>query len=151
MQVEEQPVELELKFSNSLSDVWAAITDPAQMRQWFFAEMEEFEAKEGFATEFTIEHDGREFPHHWKVTKVQPQAHLEVEWRYKGFPGAANLLWVLKEVPDGTLLSIKHSALENFPKDDEVFSRESCLAGWDYLLNESLADYLAPNQEDSAQ
>jgi len=148
LQIDEQPVELEVVFSNSLDEVWNAITEPDQMRQWFFAEMEDFVPEPGFETSFTIEHDEREFPHRWKVVGVKPKSEMEVEWRYDGFAGAAKLTWFVSEDGGTTSLRIRHTALESFPADDPVFSRESCVAGWEFLLEESLAEFLAGEEEE---
>ena len=37
------------------AEVWAAITDPQRMREWFFEEIPEFEARVGFETRFDVQ------------------------------------------------------------------------------------------------
>ena len=51
--------------------VWSAITVFDEMHQWYFEQIDSFEAKVGFATEFVIQNEGRNFTHQWKVLEVK--------------------------------------------------------------------------------
>ncbi len=67
--------------------VWNAITQAAQMRKWFFSEIENFSPEPGFSTEFNVHAAGKDFLHQWKIIEVSPQASILYDWRYGGYPG----------------------------------------------------------------
>jgi uncharacterized protein YndB with AHSA1/START domain len=125
--------------------VWPAITDPDQMRQWFFEAIEDFKAETGFETKFNVECDGREFLHLWNVTEVIPQKRIAYRWRYDGYPGDSAVTWELSETANGTELLFTHVFRESFPQDDPIFTREACRKGWHYFIAESLPAFLEGN------
>ncbi|NND96370.1 MAG: SRPBCC domain-containing protein [Pirellulaceae bacterium] len=142
MNGDHDPVTAEHTFDVPIATLWQAITQAEQMRQWFFAEMKEFEPKEGFETEFVVVCEGRDFPHVWKITEVVPDSKIVYQWSYRGYPGDSTVTWDLTELPKGTHLKVTHKGQETFAQDDPIFSRESGQAGWDYFINESLPAYL---------
>lgn len=135
-------VQLSQEFAVSPARLWAAITDPAEMRQWFFEPIQDFEPTVGFATEFDLEAEGRVFSHQWEVLEVIPQQRIVYSWRMGGYPGDSTVTWQLTPVADGTRLDFLHDGNESFPQDDPMFTQESCEAGWQYLLQESLVAFL---------
>lgn len=137
-----QPIVVEQVFPVPASVVWKAITDPDQMRQWFFQAMTEFRPEVGFETRFDVEIDGQIFPHEWKLTEVVPKSRLACQWRYGGFPGDSTVIWELHESDGQTTLTLTHTGQESFPQDIPAFRRESCVAGWRYFLQQSLKDFL---------
>lgn len=68
-----EPVIVEQLFNKSIIEVWSAITEAEQMRQWFFENIPAFEAKEGFEISFNVQANGRDYLHLWKITEVIPQ------------------------------------------------------------------------------
>ena len=136
------PIVVEQTYNVPVAEVWIAITDKVQMRQWYFEPMTDFEPRVGFETQFDVQAEGRTFRHQWKVTEVVPEARIAYDWRYEGYPGDSLVTWELAEVPDGTRLTLTHREQEAFPQDDPMFSREAGEAGWGYLLGESLKAFL---------
>ncbi|MFN3162708.1 MAG: SRPBCC domain-containing protein [Pseudohongiellaceae bacterium] len=67
MQINDPDVIVEQDFPCSQQVLWRAITDPAQMRQWFFDNIPNFEPRVGFKTEFTVDAGERQFLHQWDV------------------------------------------------------------------------------------
>ena len=137
-----QPVVVNQAYSVPPAIVWKALTEPETMRQWYFPTMPEFKAEVGFEIQFDVECEGRTFPHQWKVTEVVHEQRITYGWRYAGHPGDSTVTWGLKSLPDGTHLTLTHAGLETFPQDDPLFKRESCEAGWTYLLKDSLMAFL---------
>ena len=45
----------------SVQDVWEAITEIDQMRQWYFDNIPAFEPRTGFETRFNVSSQGRDF------------------------------------------------------------------------------------------
>ncbi|MBC8290205.1 MAG: SRPBCC domain-containing protein [Planctomycetes bacterium] len=137
-----EPVVAEQTYKGvSLDKVWTAITDPIQMKQWFFEPMEDFEPKVDFETEFNVQFEGADYLHIWKILEVISQQKIVYDWRYGGVPGETTVTWELSESSDGTTLKLTHGGLDSFP-DDPNFSREGTQAGWDYLVQQSLKAFL---------
>lgn len=53
---EKQPLTLEKTYNATPEDLWQALTDPVQMRAWYFPMLEDFRPVPGFVTEFTVIH-----------------------------------------------------------------------------------------------
>lgn len=136
------PIVVEQEYSAAPADVWRAITEAEQMRKWFFEPMQEFRPEVGFETEFIVEVDGTKYPHQWQVREVVPEQRIAYGWRYGGFPGDSTVVWELSQTEAGTRLVLTHQWHQEFPADQEVFSRESCQGGWEYFLQNSLKKFL---------
>jgi len=142
MKTSEPPVIVEQDFNVSKRKVWKALTDLTQMQQWFFSNIQDFEPKVGFTTEFTIKSEERVFPHHWKVLEVIPARKMVQEWKYGGYKGLCTVAFELEEVKQSTKLRVTATVLEDFTDNIPEFKRESCVAGWEYFINKSLLDYI---------
>jgi uncharacterized protein YndB with AHSA1/START domain len=137
-----RPIVVEETFKAPIDDVWKAIVDADQMRQWYFETIADFEPEKGFETRFNVRAEGRDYLHLWKVTDVVPGKRITYDWRYGGYPGDSSLTWELSETPDGTKLTLTHDGIETFPNDDPLFSREACEEGWSYFIQKSLKAFL---------
>ncbi len=135
-------IEVEFEFNAAIATVWQAITDPQQMRQWYFEQINQFEPIVGFETRFDVQCDGRNFEHCWKIIEAQPMSVLKYEWSYTGYAGESEVHWMLTEKGQGTQLNLVQIGIETFDQSDPIFSRESGEAGWDYFIRESLANFL---------
>lgn len=142
MESETGPIIVEAVYAAPIATVWRAITDPAQMPQWFFEPIADFEPRVGFETEFTVHVEGNDYLHLWKVTKVVPEKRIAYSWAYGGHEGDSTVVWELEEIAEGTKLTLTHHGTETFPDSDPAFSREQGIAGWTYFIQESLAGYL---------
>ena len=138
-----EPIRFEQNFSASASQVWSAITDPDQMRQWFFEELEDFKTETGFQTQFEVDCEGKIYAHFWTVEDVLPEQRLVYRWHYGGVTGDSKVTWELSPIDDGgTQLKFAHEVIEPFPTDDPNFSREAGVEGWNYIINDRLTDFL---------
>lgn len=142
MQTTDLPIIIEADFKTNIETVWKALTELKQMQQWYFNQLVDFKAEVGFETEFALMHEGRTFTHIWKITEVIPLEKISYVWKFKEYPGSSTVTFSLKETTKGTQLHFKDIVLESFPKDIPEFKRESGLAGWNYLIGESLQKYL---------
>ncbi|MGD9548878.1 MAG: SRPBCC domain-containing protein [Candidatus Krumholzibacteriia bacterium] len=138
------PIVVELSVAASRHAVWKAITDPDDMRRWYFEQMEDFQPRVGFETRFTVRHGGRDYRHVWRVTEVVPQIKITYTWKYEGLPGEGATTWELSDSDGGTTLTLTNTGLESFPRNDPAFTRESCEGGWRYFIKERLAHHLGP-------
>ena len=138
-----QPVIVERTFSASRSEVWQAITDKNEMKQWYF-DLQEFKAEIGFTFEFMGgEEGGEQFRHLCEVTEVEPEKKLTYSWRYDGSVGNSFVTWEIFDEGEGkTRLVLTHRGLETFPQDNPAFAASNFAAGWSDIINNSLKNYL---------
>ena len=137
------PVNIERTFDAPMETVWKAITEIEQMKKWFMGELHSFKAEVGFETEFMVRHEGKEYPHLWKVIEVEPGRKYSVEWRFKGYSGSSLATMELFAEAGGTKLRLTHAGLESYPRGATELSRANFASGWSSLINEKLPDYLA--------
>jgi uncharacterized protein YndB with AHSA1/START domain len=142
MKKEDEPIVVEATFNTSIDKVWDAITNHSQMIQWYFDNIPAFKPEVGFETQFTIENEGRIFPHIWKITDAVMNAKITYTWKYEGYPGDAYVTFELSELEDKTKLKLTVTILEDFPDDVPEFRREACIGGWNYFLNNRLKEFL---------
>lgn len=135
-----EPLVVERTFDASPERVWKAITNVAEMRRWFF-ELEEFRAEAGFAFRFAVEHEGFNYVHRCRVTKVVANQTLAFTWRYEGYEGDSLVRFELFAEGDKTRLRLTHTGLEAFPKIP-AFARKNFMGGWTQLIGTLLKDYV---------
>ncbi len=142
MKRSDPPVIVEATYPRSLRDVWQAITDAEQMRQWYFPNIPDFKAAVGFETRFNIHNDGRDFLHIWKVTEVVPESSITYTWKFEGYDGFGYTTFELFATGEQTKLRLTNYVLEDYQTGIPEFKRESCEGGWQYFIGESLKQYL---------
>jgi uncharacterized protein YndB with AHSA1/START domain len=142
MKTKTEPIIVEQSFEVSREQVWRAITELHQMKQWFFEQIEAYEPKVGFETRFVVELDHRVFPHLWKITELEPHTMITYNWKYEGYTGDSFVTFELSDLGNATLLRLTHRIAENFPPDIPEFSRKNCENGWNWFIKQSLKDYL---------
>lgn len=141
--VKQQPVAVEKMYTAPVEKVWKAITDKAQMKQWYF-DLDAFELKEGFVFRFTGQgKDGQHYLHICTITEVIPNRKLQYSWTYQGYPGYSLVTFYLEATSEGTKLRLTHHGLETFPQDKGTFARENFNEGWNHLIGISLPEFLA--------
>lgn len=129
-------------FQVSSVALWKAITEVKQMKQWFFENIKAFEPEVGFSTKFVVENEGKLFPHLWEITQVIPLKKIAYNWKYEGFAGDSFMTFEISEQEKGSILKLTHTVTQDFPSNIPEFTRESCMAGWDYFIRQRLKDYL---------
>jgi uncharacterized protein YndB with AHSA1/START domain len=141
MKTTDEPVVVEQTFKASINAVWSAITEIDQMHQWYFENIPSFEPEVGFETQFNVQSQGRDFLHHWKVTEIVPLKKIKYSWKYEGYPGDSFVAFELFEQHNGTKLRLSTEITEDFPGDVPEFTRESCLGGWTFFIQNRLREY----------
>ena len=136
------PIVITLEFNLPASEVWKAITQRDQLVQWFFEEIPEFKAEVGFHTSFDVETENEHFLHQWTIVEVVEGWSIVYDWSYRGLPGKGLVTFELSDLGGATLLTLTNTGLESFPADKPEFTRESCIAGWEYFIKERLTNYL---------
>lgn len=135
--------EIERTFPVPVSHVWSAITNPAEMKKWYF-DLPAFKAEVGNKFEFMGGRpDGIQYKHLCEVTEVIKERKLTHSWRYEGYEGNSFVTWEL--FPDGnsTRVKLTHTGLETFPKSNPDLAAKNFAEGWTGIVSTSLSNYLA--------
>ncbi|WP_452222977.1 SRPBCC family protein [Lacinutrix chionoecetis] len=142
MKTTDAPIEIEHNFKVGKERLWEAITNPVQMRVWYFDNIPEFKPEVGFKTAFSVKSDDRVFPHVWQVTQVIPQEQITYSWTFEGYEGKSSTCFTIKQDKGNSILYLKAIVLKDFPDTIPEFKRESGVAGWQYLITQQLDTYL---------
>jgi uncharacterized protein YndB with AHSA1/START domain len=142
MRKEDEPIVVEQTFDRPRDAVWNAITDINQMRQWYSENIPDFKPEVGFKTQFNVISEGRNFLHLWEITEVVPLKRIAYSWKFKEYEGEGLVVFELSEDDDLTKLKLTNSGLESFPDNVPEFTRESCIGGWEYFIQNRLKEYL---------
>lgn len=142
MKTSEEPIIVEATFSAPPERVWQAISDPEEMRQWYFSQIEDFQPELGFETKFTVALEARSFEHRWKIVEVEEGRRIAYSWSYTEYPGNSRVSMQISPADGGTHLRLEDIVTEDFPDDIPEFERESGVEGWNYLIKEALKAHL---------
>ena len=136
-----RPITITEIFDASVADVWFALTNKTAFDKWYF-DIEHFEAIPGFEFEFY----GGSYLHHCKIIEVIPNKKISYSWVYPVYKGESVVTFELSELKDEfgpqTTLLLTHEGVESFPPDDENFSRDSFVAGWEEIIRIALKNYV---------
>lgn len=145
MTINSEPIIVEEIFNTNTATLWKAITNVDEMRQWFFENIESFEAEVGFQTKFYVQSTERSFLHLWTITEVEPLKKIVYNWKYEDYPGNSFVYFELFEVKNGTKLRLTTKITEDFPTDIPEFKPESCKQGWEYFIQLRLKEFIEHN------
>jgi uncharacterized protein YndB with AHSA1/START domain len=138
-----QPFVIERTLDAPVGKVWKAITDPAEMKKWYF-DLPGFTATPGYEFTFNGGPDPEhQYIHLCRVTIAEPLKKLAHTWKYKGYPGNSEVTFELFEEGEKTRLKLTHAGLETLPADNPDLARENFEAGWSDIIGTSLPAYLA--------
>ena len=137
----EPPIVVQQTLHSTPERVWQALTQVQQMRQWYFPEIQNFEAIPQSRSRFTVDVEGQAFVHEWQVSAAQPHQLLAYTWAYRGYPGVSSVQWKLASAGDQTHLTLTHTDAHLHTGHD-LFSRENGVVGWHWLVQVSLVNYL---------
>lgn len=125
----------------SVPQVWNALTDKNEMKDWYF-DLQAFRAEKGFIFQFNGgPEEGPVYVHNCEVTEVIPQKKLSYSWRYEGYPGISYVTWELEPKGNDTLLTLTHTGLDTIAAAGPDFAISNFHEGWNHLVNKSLPDY----------
>lgn len=135
-------VVIERTYEAPIEQVWEAITNKDQMKQWYF-EVADFKAEVGFEFQFSAESKGKTYLHKCKVVEAKPITKVAYTWSYEGYVGQSLVTFELfSEDKDKTRLKLTHSDLDTFSKDNPEFAQENFSEGWKSILGESLRNFV---------
>jgi uncharacterized protein YndB with AHSA1/START domain len=136
-----QPFIIERTFNAPAINVWQALTDNEQMKQWYF-NLEDFKPEVGFEFQFMAGEKNKEYLHLCKVTDVVVGKKLTYSWRYDGYPGNSFVTFELFEEGNKTRLKLMHEGIESLGPGNPDFAKENFEKGWTSILDQSLKGFL---------
>jgi uncharacterized protein YndB with AHSA1/START domain len=138
-----KPFEIERTFPVSTARLWNAITDPEEMKNWYF-KIPGFKAEVGYAFSFMGgPPDGIQYKHLCEVTEVVKEKKLTYSWRYDGYEGNSFVTWELFPEGNSTRLKLTHAGIETFPKSNPDLAKKNFETGWTAFITKILEEYLA--------
>ena len=122
--------------------VWNALTDKAQMKNWYF-DIDDFSTD--LHTEFSFYESGGEnkYQHHGKILEVIQQEKLKYSWTYPEFSKEKTIVkWNLQDEGDQTLVILTHKGLEYLEHLGEEFSKDSFDRAWTEIVSIKFKNYI---------
>jgi uncharacterized protein YndB with AHSA1/START domain len=135
-------IKVEELINGCVDEVWAAITKPEEMKMWYFDNIPDFKPEVDFETRFEMKSNDKTFTATWSVIEVIPKKKIKYNWSYDEYEGLGAVTFKLSPQGEKTLITVTNEGLETFPQNIPEFTRESCLAGWEFFINTSLPKYL---------
>ena len=136
------PVIKEILVNASPAKVWRAITDPEEMKVWYF-DLPGFKAEKGYQFSFYGETaDGTKYLHLCEVQEVEVNKKLSYTWKYEGYTGVSLVTFELFPDGDKTLVKLTHSGIESFDKDNKDLKKSNFDGGWEAIVKESLKHFV---------
>ncbi len=135
-----KPIVIESTYNLPISELWKAITDKDEMKQWYF-DIAEFKAEIGFEFQFIAGKDEKKYLHLCKITEVVVGKKLSYSWRYDGYGGNSEVSFELSAEGAKSRLKLTHEGLDTFPKSNPDFGRENFVEGWTYIIGTALKKF----------
>jgi len=132
---------IEQEFNAPIALVWRAITEKEFMKKWYF-DIADFELEVGAIFHFDGGTEEKRYVHICEILEILPLQKLKYSWKYKGYSGISFLTFELFSMGHITKLKLTHEGIDSFPKDNPDLVRDNFVAGWTFLIQEALKDYL---------
>lgn len=138
---EQGTVVIERTYEAPAHVIWAALTDPNEMKKWYF-DIPDFKPEIGREFSFLAGSDEKKYLHLCRVTEVVKGRKIAYTWRYEGYTGESEVSFELFEEGNVTRLLLIHKGLDTFPADAPELAKENFVKGWTYFTGEALPKYL---------
>lgn len=142
MKATDSPIKVKATYKAPKKAVWQALTQLDQMQKWYFPQIESFEPRIGFTTQFLVQIDNRKYTHLWEIIAIIPYQKIAYSWKYEECEGEGLVIFELAENDGRTTLNFTNEIIKDFPTDRPEFTRESAQGGWDYFLIERLKPFV---------
>lgn len=142
MKVTDPLIVVEQLFDKSISEVWKAITELKQMKEWFFDNIPDFKPEVGFKTQFNVQAPSRNYMHLWEIVEVVTGKKIVYKWSYQDLKGIGLVTFKLFQEDNKTRLKLTNTIIEDFDDSIPEFNRKSCIGGWNYFIQERLVQFL---------
>ena len=137
-----QQIRINRFYPYSIEEVWAALTDKSALSEWLMP-TENFELKVHhefqFKTKPSVGFDGIVY---CKILEIDAPRRIVYHWQGGGMKRPTTVIWNLKSIEDGTLVSLDHFGFEGL---SGMMIRYILAFGWRKILRKLLPGYLAGN------
>ena len=124
------------QYSQPIAEVWKAISEAEEISAWFI--QADFKPQSGY--NYTFTHEKTKIT--GKVLEANPVYKLVYTWMVVGTGVETTVTWTLKENEEGTLLTLEHSGISNYPTEEMATTMfNSFSGGWDSCIT-NLEKYL---------
>lgn len=137
----DKPLLIEQEYQAPIALVWKCISDKELMKKWYF-DIPDFKLEVGRTFHFEGGKDNRRYVHECEIVEIIPLKKLKYSWKYQGYTGLSFVTFELFDKGDTTKLRLTHEGLDSFPRDNPDLIRDNFVGGWNYLIHESLKEYL---------
>ncbi len=142
MEKAENPLVVERTYNAPPERIWQALTDPEQMKKWYF-DLPGFQAAVGYQFQFEGGPPEKRYLHLCEVKAAVPNQKIAYSWRYDGYPGDTLVTFELFAEGGKTRVRLTHSGLESFAvANNPDFDAKNFEMGWTGFLGTSLADFI---------
>ncbi len=135
------PIIIERVYNASPEKVWKAITNRADMKEWYF-DIAEFKAEPGFKFSFYEPGGTNKFLHQCEITEVIPGKKLAYSWSYSMDPAVTHVSFELFPEGKGTRVKLTHIGVEKFAADNSDLKKENFVAGWTEIIGTNLKNFV---------
>lgn len=143
--MDKDTVVLEQEFALSVEQLWKAITELNQLRQWYF-DLKEFKAEPGYEFSFPGQgQKGEKFVHLCKITEVVYPKKLQYSWQYQNYEAYSLVTFELFSKGKHSILKLTHAGLQSFPQSNPDFAFENFRSGWKEIISKSLTAHVNSN------
>lgn len=138
-----RPVVVQKTNAASTAQIWRALTDLSQMKQWYF-DIPLFKPEIGATFEFTAGPSAEnQYVHRCTITDLEVGKKLQYTWAYAGYSGISRVTFTLAAKGPETTLTVTHTGLESFPATNPDFDQKNFKMGWTHILSVSLKNFLS--------
>ena len=141
--MKQPPLVISRTYDAPVEKVWKAITDQAQMQQWYMKEIASFKPETGFTTTFTVQNFGKDLYIFGRLRKWCRLRKISYEWKYGGQEGNSLVSFELTAAGKKTTLTLTHAGLETFnPELFPDFARKNFEGGWSHYIGGTLKHFV---------
>lgn len=138
-------IQITLAFPHSTEHVWRCLTQSRHIEKWWGNNVRLETVKGGrFAEDWTAA-DGTPRHTEGKVTAIETEARLQLDWQDDGWPAATRVEFILTPDTDSASseMTLLHSGWDIFADDDARRKNvDKYLKGWNDLL-QTFGEYLS--------
>lgn len=136
------PVQISTKVHAPIEKVWAALTDPALMRQWYF-DIDRDSLQDGDTFKFYEPGGENKFLHECLILEMVEPTKFRHTWAYpEHSQGSSTVNWDLESHGEDTEVILTHEGIHHLYDGGDALSEANFVAGWTAILNETLRDFV---------
>lgn len=136
------PVQISTRVNAPVQKVWEALTDPAQMRKWYF-DVDLDSLQDGDTFKFYEPGDEKKFLHECLILEMVEPSKFRHTWAYPELSqGSSTVNWDLEDHGEQTDVILTHEGIHHLYDAGDAVAKQNFIDGWTEILGKMLPDYL---------